>query len=160
MNTAEGSLLLLREWIQSTFTEQLRKTCNLKARMCRGGSKDLYQLLIKNPQTSTFLSKDKDHLQILSGLGHTFLRYKDDRFQRYIYIDPTIGQFVPSLNEIFVGTEEELENLSRRNNSMLDIKNYIERPEWTGKSLPPLRLENAMMKQRRSRKSRRTRRRT
>lgn len=158
MNGVEESVLLLRLWIQSTFTEQLQKVCNLKSRMCRGGSKELYKLLINHPETSRFLLRDKDHLQIISGLGHTFIRYKDDLYQRYIYIDPTIGQFVPSFNDIFVGTEKELEELSKVNRSQLNIKDYVEKPEWTGKTHPPLRLENAMMKQRKSRKSRKTRR--
>jgi hypothetical protein len=46
------------------FTETLKTTCNLKSRQCRGGSKDLYKLLIKSPSAYQYLKTDEDHLQI------------------------------------------------------------------------------------------------
>ncbi len=153
MNTAEGQLLNLRDWIQSTFTRTLRQSCNLKQRVCRGASKDLYKLIVKHPDAPLLLKLDTEHLQIISGMGHTYIRYKDDLFNRFIYIDPTIGQFIPSFDGIFIGTEEELQKLAKES-SNLNIRNYL-----GGKDYPLPRLEVSLMKLRKSRKSRRTRRR-
>jgi hypothetical protein len=144
MDAAETDLLLLRYWLRDEFTERVAEACNMKARHCRGGSKVLYELIIKSPATYQYMKTDRDHLQVLSGLGHTFIRYKDDKHGRYIYIDPTIAQFIPTFDGIFVGTAEELMALAP--GSRLDIKDYIEDPKWTGKTHPPLTLENTLMK--------------
>ena len=146
MANAETDLLLLRYWLRDEFTGRVAAACNMSARHCRGGSKILYDLILKSPATYQYMKTDKDHLQVLSGLGHTFIRYKDDKHGRYIYIDPTIAQFVPSFDGIFVGTAEELMTLTAEPGSRLNITDYIEDPKWTGKTHPPLTLENTLMK--------------
>lgn len=144
---ANISMLMIRYWIRDEFTDKLKESCNIRTRQCRGGSKDLYSLIVKSPSTYQYLKTDKDHLQIVSGLGHTFIRYKDDAFDRYIYIDPTIAQFVPSFDGIFVGTEAEIYELIKEPKSTLDITDYIEDPKWTGKTHPPLTIEHQLMLQ-------------
>ena len=64
MNKADLSLQILKYWLRDEFTETLKTTCNLKSRQCRGGSKDLYKLLIKSPSAYQYLKTDEDHLQI------------------------------------------------------------------------------------------------
>jgi hypothetical protein len=147
MNDAKNaSLLMLRYYIRDEFTDKLKETCNIRTRMCRGGSRELYRLLVNSRSASQYLEKmDKDHLQIVSGLGHTFIRYKDDKYGRYIYIDPTISQFLPSFDGIFVGTREELEQLTKLPRSSVNITNYVEDPKWTRKTHPPLTIENSLM---------------
>ena len=142
---ADMSMLMLRYWIRDEFTDKLKESCNIRTRQCRGGSKDLYKLILKSPSTYQYLKTDKDHLQIVSGIGHTFIRYKDDAFERYIYIDPTIAQFVPSFEGIFVGKEAELYELIRAPKSTLNITDYIEDPKWTLKTHPPLTIEHQLM---------------
>jgi len=105
-----------------------------------------------------------DKLLIVSGIGHTFLRYYDDK--RFIYIDPTIGQFVPSFDGIFVGDEQDLRDLAK-SEPKLDLGDYLG-PDYEGKKypLPPLSIETVSMERlqksglkggrRRSKKSRRT----
>ncbi len=154
MDKATTDLLLLRYWLRDEFTSRVAETCNMKARHCRGGSKVLYDLILKSPATYQYLKTDKDHLQIVSGLGHTFIRYKDDEHGRYIYIDPTIAQFVPTFDGIFVGTMEELKALNGR----LNIKNYIENNAWTRKTHPPLEIEYKLMNEGRGGGRRRRRR--
>ena len=142
---AESQRLMLRYWIRDEFTAGVAAQCNMKARQCRGGSSALYKLLVKSPSSYQYIKTDKDHLQIVSGMGHTFIRYKDDENNQYIYIDPTIAQFVPSFEGIFVGSAEELKELSKSKGSSLNITNYIEDPQWTRVSHPPLQIENQMM---------------
>ena len=142
---ANISMLMIRYWIRDEFTDKLKESCNIRTRQCRGGSKDLYSLILKSPSTYQYLKTDKDHLQIVSGLGHTFIRYKDDVFDRYMYIDPTIAQFVPSFDGIFVGTEAELYELIKEPKSTLNITDYIEDSKWTGKTHPPLTIEHKLM---------------
>ncbi len=140
-----ASLELIRFYIRDEFTDKLKEKCNIRKRECRGGSRELYRLLINSKSAHQYLQNmDKDHLQIVSGLGHTFIRYKDDNFGRYIYIDPTIAQFVPSFDGIFVGTENELYELMKQPGT-LNIKNYIEDPKWTRRTHPPLTIEHTMM---------------
>jgi hypothetical protein len=144
MDTKDNSMLLMRYWIRDEFTSKVAEICNMKARQCRGGSTSLYKLILKSPATYQYLLTDKDHLQIVSGMGHTFIRYQDDENDRYIYIDPTIAQFVP-FDGIFVGTGAELKALANAQGSRLDITDYIEDPSWTRKSVPPLKVEYEMM---------------
>jgi hypothetical protein len=145
MNKADLSLQLLKYWLRDEFTTKLKTTCDLKSRQCRGGSKDLYKLLIQSPSAYQYLKTDKEHLQIVSGLGHTFIRFKDDTHDRFIYIDPTIAQFVPTFDGIFIGTAADLESLTKEPRSTLDITDYIEDPRWTGKTHPPLTIEYGLM---------------
>jgi hypothetical protein len=161
MDTNDSQKLMLRFWIRDDFTSKVAETCNMKARQCRGGSKTLYKLLVKSPATHQYMLTDKDHLQIVSGMGHTFIRYKDDANERYLYIDPTIAQFVPTFDGIFVGTGDELKELAKAPKSRLDITDYIEDPQWTHKTTPPLTIEYDMMasaggKTRRRRKTRKS----
>jgi hypothetical protein len=105
-----------------------------------------------------------DKLQIVSGIGHTFLRYHDDN--QFIYIDPTIGQFVPSFDGIFVGDEQDLRDLAK-SEPKLDLGDYLGSVYKDSKyPLPPLSIETVSMEMlkksglkggRRSKKSRRNR---
>ena len=137
---AETAKLLLRYSIRDEFTDQLIQTCNMKSRMCRGGSKDLYRILT-GPTSYAKQYMNLDNLQIVSGLGHTFLRYWDDAFNRYLYIDPTLAQFNSTFEGIFVGDENDLRDIVKRQKNMkgykLDIKDYVG---------PPLTIETNVMK--------------
>jgi hypothetical protein len=134
--------LILRYTIRDLFTEKLSTTCNIKLRICRGGSRDLYKLLVPSNAMKQDMNLDKDHLQIVSGIGHTFIRYKDDKFDRYIYIDPTIAQFDPTFEGIFVGDEKDLRDIADKQKNMkgykLDLSDYLG---------PPLTVENELMKE-------------
>lgn len=116
----------IREFIRSEFTDELKKTCNLKSRQCRGGSKDLYSLLVLSEKTPKVLDISK--LQIISGLGHTFIRYEDSPGD-FIYIDPTIGQFDPDFDGIFIGDKYDLYAIVKKQLNKkgykLNITNYI-----------------------------------
>jgi len=142
---AENKRLLMRYWIRDEFTSGVKEKCNIRARQCRGGSKALYDLLVKSPSSHQYINTDKEHLQIVSGMGHTFIRYKDDEYNQYIYIDPTIAQFVPTFDGIFVGSSNELKALSEQKGSTLNIRDYVEDPKWTNVTYPPLTIENTMM---------------
>lgn len=131
MSKSDTSKLVMRYWIRYEFTSRVAEKCNMKARQCRGGSSALYKLLVKSPSSYQYIKTDKDHLQIVSGLGHTFIRYKDDEYNRFIYIDPTIAQFVPTFDGIFVGTVDELESLTKAKGSSLNIRDYVEDPKYT-----------------------------
>ena len=155
MDKAEFNLLSMRYWIRDAFTDKVKEKCNIRARHCRGGSSELFHLLKESPATHQYLDGDK--LQIVSGLGHTFIRYKDDEFGRFIYIDPTIAQFVPSFDGIFVGTADELRELVKEPGSRLNIKNYVENASYTGISLPPLTIETNLMRYSTPKKTRKRR---
>jgi hypothetical protein len=153
MSNAEKKKLLLRFFIRSEFTEDLRETCDMKSQVCRGGSADLYGLLMKSEATSQYMNKNK--LQIVSGLGHTFIRFKDDEYKRFLYIDPTIAQFDPSFEGIFVGDEQDLYDIQKKQKYLtgykLNINNYIEQPTpkffslFTKRKRPPLTIEKQLM---------------
>jgi len=147
MNPAENNILRLRYWIRDEFTGSLSTQCNIRARQCRGGSSLLYKLLVSSPSSYQYIRTDKDNLQIVSGMGHTFIRYKDLENQQYIYIDPTIAQFIPSFDGIFVGSANELLSMDRTRmpGSQLDVKDYVEDPQWTGVTYPPLTIESGLM---------------
>ena len=138
--TAEQSKEILKYSIRDEFTTTLSQTCNMKSRRCRGGSQDLYKLMIKSKAMQNDINVDKEHLQIVSGIGHTFIRYKDDNYNRYIYIDPTIAQFDPTFQGIFVGDEADLRSIEEKQKNMkgykLDISDYLG---------PPLTIERSMM---------------
>lgn len=136
----ESDKLILRYTIRDLFTEKLSTTCNMKSRRCRGGSKDLYKLLIASKAMEQDMNLDRDHLQIVSGIGHTFIRYKDDKHNRYLYIDPTIAQFDPTFQGIFVGDEQDLRNIV---NKQLNMKGYkLDLSDYLG---PPLTTETQLM---------------
>jgi hypothetical protein len=141
MTTPEDhTKLILRYTIRDLFTEKLSTTCNMKSRRCRGGSKDLYKLLVTSNAMKQDMNLDKDHLQIVSGIGHTFIRYKDDEFDRYLYIDPTIAQFDPTFEGIFVGDEQDLRNIADK---QLNMKGYkLDLSDYLG---PPLTVETKLM---------------
>jgi len=156
MNSGENYKLILRYTIRDELTNKLSQTCNMKSRVCRGGSRDLYKLMINSKSIRQDMNLDKDHLQIVSGIGHTFIRYKDDMYNRYIYIDPTIAQFDPTFDGIFVGDESDLRSIADKQRAIkgykLDLRDYLG---------PPLTIETSMMnarggnrKTRRYRKSR------
>jgi hypothetical protein len=136
----EHDKLILRYTIRDLFTDKLSQTCNMKSRRCRGGSKDLYKLLIASNAMKQDMKLDRDHLQIVSGIGHTFIRYKDDKYDRYLYIDPTIAQFDPTFEGIFVGDEQDLRDITVKQKDMkgykLDLSDYLG---------PPLTVENKLM---------------
>lgn len=114
----KSNVAVLREFIQNEFTTKLRKTCNLKASHCRGGSSDLYKLLIHSKDAEKYMKITPEYLQIISGLGHTFIRYADkpeSKTPYYVYIDPTIGQFVPTFDGIFVGDADDLREIAKSN---------------------------------------------
>ena len=140
MSGPEHSKLILRYTIRDEFTNKLSETCNMKSRRCRGGTNDLYKLIIASKSIRQDMNLDKEHLQIVSGIGHTFIRYRDDKYQRYIYIDPTIGQFVPRFEGIFVGDEADLRDIAIKQKNMrgykLDLRDYLG---------PPLTVETKMM---------------
>jgi hypothetical protein len=124
----------------------------MKSQVCRGGSADLYGLLMKSEATSQYMNKNK--LQIVSGLGHTFIRFKDDEYKRFLYIDPTIAQFDPSFEGIFVGDEQDLYDIQKKQKNLtgykLNINNYIEpTPKifsfFTKRKRPPLTIEKQLM---------------
>jgi hypothetical protein len=96
--------------------------------------------MIKSKAMQNDINVDKEHLQIVSGIGHTFIRYKDDNYNRYIYIDPTIAQFDPTFQGIFVGDEADLRSIEEKQKNMkgykLDISDYLG---------PPLTIERSMM---------------
>jgi len=165
MSNINSRKLILRHFIRDTFGSdpELKGICNSKERKCRGGSERLYELMYKFPRIKEeWMNTDK--LLIVSGIGHTFLRYYDDK--RFIYIDPTIGQFVPSFDGIFVGDEQDLRDLAK-SEPKLDLGDYLG-PDYEGKKypLPPLSIETVSMERlqksglkggrRRSKKSRRT----
>jgi len=162
---AENYKLILRFFIRDKFTDKLVQKCNIKSRECRGGSRELYKLLINSRATPQYMKTDRDHLQIVSGIGHTFLRYKDDEFKRYLYIDPTIAQFEPSFDGIFVGDKEELYAMAKEQKDKkgykLNLGDYLG-PDYPEKKypLPPLTIETYLMnnkggtrRRRRTRKS-------
>jgi hypothetical protein len=150
MSTADDSKLMLRYAIRDEFTNKLEDTCNIKSRVCRGGSKALYHLLIQSKSMGQYMNLDKDHLQIVSGMGHTFIRYKDDINNRYLYIDPTITQFDPTFDGIFIGDEQDLRAIAEKQKNMkgykLNLGDYLG-SLYEGKkyALPPLTIETAMM---------------
>lgn len=144
---SENKKLMLRYFIRDEFTPNLLKTCNMVSRRCRGGSSDLYKLLISSKSLPQYMNNPKDNLEIVSGLGHTFIRYRDIEYNRYLYIDPTIAQFYPSFEGIFVGDEQDLQNIvdeqtktNKNRRYKLDIKDYIGSPDR-----PPLKIENTLM---------------
>lgn len=152
MSTAENAKLILRYSIRDEFTEKLRQSCNMKSRVCRGGSRDLYALLIKSKAIASEINIDSEHLQIVSGMGHTFIRYKDDIYKRYLYIDPTIAQFNSTFDGIFVGDEQDLRNIVVKQKNLKGYKlnlgdylgsDYEEKPF----PLPPLKIESQMMEE-------------
>ena len=132
----------IRSFIRDEFTEQLRPMCNMKSRVCRGGSRELYKLLMKSSSTPQYMSID--NLQIVSGLGHTFIRYNDTKFNRYLYIDPTLAQFDPTFEGIFIGDEMDLRNIVNKQEKTkgykLDIADYI-----GSKNTPPLTVEKNLL---------------
>lgn len=150
MSTAENAKLILRYLIRDAFSERLKQTCNMKSRICRGGSRDLYTLLIKSKSMASEMNLDKEHLQIVSGMGHTFIRYKDDNYKRYLYIDPTIAQFNSTFDGIFVGDEQDLRNIAVKQKNLrgykLNLGDYLG-PNYEAKTspLPPLKIESQMM---------------
>jgi hypothetical protein len=157
--TAEQSKEILKYSIRDEFTNKLSETCNMKSRRCRGGSHDLYKLMVNSKAMQNDINIDKEHLQIVSGIGHTFIRYKDDKYNRYIYIDPTIAQFDPTFEGIFVGDEADLRSIEDKQKNMkgykLDLSDYLG---------PPLTIETGMMnevsggtRKRRNKKTRRYR---
>lgn len=152
MSTAENAKLILRYSIRDEFTEKLRQSCNMKSRVCRGGSRDLYKLLIKSKSMASEMNLDKEHLQIVSGMGHTFIRYKDEKYQRYLYIDPTIAQFNSTFDGIFVGDEKDLCNIVVKQKNLtgykLNLGDYLG-PDYEAKTfpLPPLKIESQMMEE-------------
>ena len=154
MDKSESKKLMMRYWIRDEFTSRVAEQCNMKARQCRGGSSALYKLLKQSPSTYQYINTDKEHLQIVSGMGHTFIRYKDDEYNRFIYIDPTIAQFVPTFDGIFVGTADELVALTKTKGSSLNIRDYVEDPKYTRISYPPLTIEHSMMAGTRRKKQR------
>ena len=140
---------MFRFFIRSEFTDRLRVTCNMKSRICRGGARDLYRLLMKSDAMSQYI--DKDSIQIVSGLGHTFIRVRDDEYNRFLYIDPTIAQFNSSFEGIFVGDEQDLFNIQTKQKGVsgykLNMGNYLG-PDYKEKKfgLPPLQIEKILMK--------------
>ena len=143
---------MLRYFIRDEFTPRLLKTCNMKSRQCRGGSSDLYKLLITSPATGQYMKTDPEHLQIVSGMGHTYIRYKDTESNppRFIYIDPTIAQFNATFEGIFVGTIEDLRTIANRQKNMrgykLNLGDYLgANYKNSGYPLPPLIIEKQMM---------------
>jgi hypothetical protein len=121
---AEDAKLLLRDTIRSDFSDKM--TCDMKSKLCIGGSRELYKLIVES--TPTYMKTDPNHLQIISGIRHTFIRYKDDEFNRFLYIDPTIGQFDASFDGIFVGDQEDLAIIAERTKGQrykLDLSDYV-----------------------------------
>ena len=152
MSTAENAKLILRYLIRDAFSERLKQTCNMKSRICRGGSRDLYTLLIKSKSMASEMNLDKEHLQIVSGMGHTFIRYKDDTYKRYLYIDPTIAQFDPTFDGIFVGDEKDLRNIVVKQKNLkgykLNLGDYLGSDyEGAAFPLPPLKIEGQLMEE-------------
>lgn len=146
----EEDKLYLRFFIRDEFTDKLIQTCNLKSRVCRGGARDLYKLLVKSRAVPQYMNIDRNHLQIISGLGHTFIRYKDDKHNRYLYIDPTIAQFDPTFDGIFVGDKEDLYAIAEKQKGQkgykLDLGDYFGANYAEKKfPLPPLTIETALM---------------
>jgi hypothetical protein len=148
---AEDAKLLLRDSIRSDFSDKM--TCDMKSRSCRGGSRELYKLIVQS--TPTYMKTDPDHLQIISGLRHTFIRYKDDEFNRFLYIDPTIGQFDASFDGIFVGDQEDLAVIAEKTKAQrykLGLNDYTEK--YVGQFLSvEKRLMELNSKKSRARKS-------
>ena len=165
MSSDENRKLMLRYFIRDEFTPRLLKTCNMKSRVCRGGSRDLYKLLVTSPATGQYMKTDPEHLQIVSGMGHTYIRYKDTESNppRFIYIDPTIAQFNATFEGIFVGTIEDLRAIANRQKNMrgykLNLGDYLgSNYKNGGHPLPPLIIEKQMMESAKGgRKSHRTR---
>lgn len=160
---AEREKLILRYSIRDEFTQDLSQTCNMKSRVCRGGSENLYRLILKSRAAPQYMKTDPDHLEIISGLGHTFIRYKDDTYNRYLYIDPTIAQFYPAFDGIFVGDEQDLRDIAAIQKNVkgykLSLTDYLG-PDYEGKKfpVPPLTVETNMMNRaKRARKTRKTR---
>jgi len=122
---------------------EIKEMCNSKDRVCRGGSRALYNRIISFKGINEWMDTNK--LQIISGLGHTFLRYYDEPHKQYIYIDSTIGQFVPLFDGIFVGDEKDLRELAKVN-PKLNLGDYLGSDYEDKKDpLPPLTIETQMM---------------
>lgn len=107
----------LKNFIRDTFTEQLYLDNNIKPditpydRNCRGASQKLYKLILdyskKNPDSIQIKNINIDSLEIVSGMAHTFVRGKSiSQPGVYFYIDPTIAQFIPELQEEYKKVEE------------------------------------------------------
>lgn len=153
---ADDAKQLLKYSIRDEFSDKM--TCDMKSKVCRGGSKELYRLIVTSRASPQYMKTDPEHLQIISGIGHTFIRYKDDAFNHFLYIDPTIGQFDSSFDGIFVGDESDLRVIAEKTKAQrykLDIQDYIG---------PYLSVERQMMKDahevnksRKSRKSKKSR---
>jgi len=98
------------------------------------------------------MKTDPEHLQIVSGMGHTFIRYKDTESNppRFIYIDPTIAQFNATFEGIFVGTIQDLQAIANRQKNMngykLNLGDYLgSNYKNKGYTLPPLDIEKQLM---------------
>ncbi len=143
----------LKLFIRSKFTDELKKTCDLNSRTCRGTSYELYKQMIKSEETPKYMEIDYDHLQIISGMGHTFIRYNNGTKEQpeYIYIDPTIGQFnIPDFEGIFIGDEADLREIASRQENIpgykLDLGDFLG-PRYEGNKyrVPPLRIDTILM---------------
>jgi hypothetical protein len=147
MTSQNDAKLLLRYFIRDTFgsSPELKEMCNSKKRVCRGGSIELYTLILRSKGIRDWL--DPDNVEIVSGMGHTFLRYKDNTYSRFIYMDPTIGQFIPSFDGIFIGDEKDLKDLAASPPpNTLDLKDYLGPLATTNGKWPPLKIETNQMK--------------
>jgi len=94
------------------------------------------------------MKTDTEHLQIVSGMGHTYIRYKVPESARYLYIDPTIAQFNSTFEGIFVGSIEDLRAIADKQKNMkgykLDLGDYLG-PNYEAKRLPPLEIDRKGM---------------
>lgn len=148
---AEDAKLLLRDSIRRDFSDKM--TCDMKSKLCTLASKQLYKVIVES--TPTYMKTDRQHLQIISGLRHTFIRYKDDEFNRFLYIDPTIGQFDASFEGIFVGDLEDLSVIFEKTKAQrykLALNDYTEK--YLGQFLSvDKRLMNLKSRKSKSRKS-------
>jgi len=96
------------------------------------------------------MKTDSDHLQIVSGMGHTYIRYKypESDPPRYLYIDPTIAQFNSAFEGIFVGSIEDLGAIAEKQKNIkgykLDLGDYLG-SNYKAKRLPPLEIDRRVM---------------
>ena len=128
---------------------KLTEKCNIKTNQCRGGSMILYALMKNNEsfiQTYYIPNFNIEKLEIITGPSHTSLRYKDNNNTNFIYIDPTIGQFIRDFEGVFVGSKEDLISLSKKYRGF-DVENYYDDPQWTGVRAEPIKVHRDLMEQ-------------
>ena len=105
-----------RHWLINNFRKLVDPEAFMGANLCRGTSLTLFKELKKHKETEHYIKK----MQIVNGNSHTFMHiwlqpcyYKTDKpeSESYIIVDGAISQFIRKFNQIFIGSEKDLQIL-------------------------------------------------